>query len=94
MTDNTDDTKGTQEAPDPCVFLPEAVTQQRYKVSDMTLDRWTRDESLGFPKPIYIRGRKSRRLAELEAFEERQAKDPRATRWAQRGCVGTSDEAA
>lgn len=94
MSDDTDDTKGTREAAEPGVFLPEALTQRRYNVSDMTLDRWTRDESLGFPKPIYIRGRKYRRLAELEEFEERQAKDPQVTRWKPRGCVGTGDEAA
>ena len=45
----------------------------------MTIIRWDRDERLGFPKPIFIRGRKYRRLSELIEFEERQAKDPQVT---------------
>lgn len=75
-------------------FLPEAAVCRRYGVSDMTLVRWDHDESLGFPKPILIRGRKYRRLSELLEFEERQAKDPQVTAWKPRGCVGTGDEAA
>ena len=80
---------------DETTFLPEAAVCRRYGVSDMTLIRWDRDERLGFPKPILIRGRKYRRLSELLEFEERQAKDPQVTAWKPRGCVGAgTDEAA
>jgi predicted DNA-binding transcriptional regulator AlpA len=77
----------------PPALLPESAVCRRYGVSDTTLIRWERDESLGFPKPIYIRGRRYRRLSELEAFEERQARNPQVSRWTPRGCIG-GDEAA
>ena len=59
----------------------------------MTITRWTRDPELNFPQPLVIRNRKYRDLDELEAFEERQAKDPQVTAWKQRGCVGTGEAA-
>jgi hypothetical protein len=37
--------------------------------SQRTIDRWTLDTELGFPPPIFIRGRKFRELAAIEAFE-------------------------
>ncbi|TXN27149.1 transcriptional regulator [Methylobacterium sp. WL19] len=45
----------------------------RYGVSDMTLWRWENDPALGFPKPIRINGRRYWRIADLQAFEARQA---------------------
>ena len=75
-------------------FLPEAAVCRRYGVSDTTIIRWERDERLGFPQALVIRGRKYRRLSELRAFEERQAKDPQVTAWRPRGCIGGSDDAA
>ena len=87
-------TNAAAQPDDPGALLPEAAVCRRYGVSDMTLTRWDRDARLGFPKPILIRGRKYRRLAELIAFEERQAKDPQVTAWTPRGCVGTGGEAA
>ena len=87
-------TNAAAQPDDPGALLPEAAVCRRYGVSDMTLTRWDRDARLGFPKPILIRGRKYRRLAELIAFEERQAKDPHVTAWTPRGCVDTGGEAA
>jgi hypothetical protein len=39
--------------------------------SQRTIDRWTSDPKVSFPRPIYIRGRKFRELAAVEAFEAR-----------------------
>jgi predicted DNA-binding transcriptional regulator AlpA len=54
-------------------LLPAVHLLARYRVSDMTLFRWLKDEKLGFPKPIRINGRRYWRLADLQAFEVRQA---------------------
>jgi hypothetical protein len=90
VDEDAEDTRGA----DVATFLPEASVCLRYGVSDMTLCRWSKDESLGFPKPIYIKGRKYRRLVELVAFEEKQARDPQVTRWTPRGCIKPDGEAA
>ena len=42
-------------------------------VSDMTVWRWCRDEALGFPTPLRINKRRYWRLADIQAFEARQA---------------------
>ena len=54
-------------------LLPATPVRARYGVSDMTIFRWLNDEKLGFPKPIRINGRRYWRLAELQAFEDRQS---------------------
>ena len=54
-------------------LLPAAHLLARYRVSDMTLFRWLKDQKLGFPQPIRINGRRYWRLADLQAFEARQA---------------------
>jgi hypothetical protein len=86
-------TNAAAQPDDPGALLPEAAVCRRYGVSDMTLTRWDRDERLSFPKPILIRGRKYRRLAELIEFEERQRTDPQVTAWEPRGCAGTGEAA-
>jgi predicted DNA-binding transcriptional regulator AlpA len=43
--------------------------RRRYGVSDMSLWRWQKDQSLGFPKPLRINGRRFWKLSELEAWE-------------------------
>ena len=95
----SDDANNPEQAPpalDPAAeqLVPDPMVERRYNISGMTLTRWDRDESLGFPKPIWIRSRKYRRLSELLEFERRQAEDVHVTAWTPRGCVGTSDEAA
>jgi predicted DNA-binding transcriptional regulator AlpA len=40
-------------------------------VSQMTLWRWLQDESLGFPKPTMIRGRRYWDADSVEAFRNR-----------------------
>lgn len=43
--------------------------QVRYRRSHVTIWRWTRDHSLGFPAPLRINGYKYWRLSDLEAWE-------------------------
>jgi predicted DNA-binding transcriptional regulator AlpA len=38
-------------------------------ISDMTLWRWLHDEELGFPKPIWIQGRRFWKESELVSWE-------------------------
>ncbi|MCJ2087527.1 DNA-binding protein [Methylobacterium sp. E-005] len=54
-------------------LLPATATRARYSVSDMTIFRWLADPKLCFPQPIRINGRRYWRLADLQAFEARQA---------------------
>lgn len=42
-------------------------------VSHMTIWRWQQDESLGFPKPVYIARRRYWREAEIQAWLEARA---------------------
>jgi hypothetical protein len=41
-------------------YLPDSLVAERYSVSPRTIDRWDDTPDLGFPPPIYIRGRKYR----------------------------------
>ena len=56
----------------------------------MTLHRWCRDERLGFPSPVYVGRVRFWRIAELEAWEDEQAKRGRdaAARKLQRELAG------
>jgi predicted DNA-binding transcriptional regulator AlpA len=56
-------------------FLPAAQVRQRYGVTDMSLWRWLKDESLAFPRPMRIKGRRFWRLAELRAWEDARAEN-------------------
>ena len=59
-------------APDPRQLVPDAqVRAELGGVSPMTLHRWDNDETLQFPRPVVIRGRKYRLRHELEAFKTR-----------------------
>jgi hypothetical protein len=53
-------------------YLSDVKVRERYGISVMTQWRWDQDASLGFPRPIYIRGRKYRDEAELDAFDAAQ----------------------
>jgi hypothetical protein len=50
----------------------------RYNRNERTLDRWLKDEELGFPRPIYIKNRRYFRESELVAWERAQASKVRA----------------
>jgi predicted DNA-binding transcriptional regulator AlpA len=56
-------------------LIPDPQVCRRYNVTPMTIWRWDRDPRLGFPKPIYIRGRKYRDERELDAFDESHRKE-------------------
>lgn len=53
-------------------YLTGPQVQARYQKSSMTIYRWTRDDKLGFPKPLNINGRLLFRLDELDAFDAQQ----------------------
>lgn len=55
-------------------YLPSASVRARYGVSDMSLWRWLRDETLDFPAPILIHRRRYWKLADLETWEKSRAK--------------------
>ena len=54
-------------------LIPDSKVRERYGISGMTLYRWDRDDSLNFPKPVRIRGRKYRDEAQLDAFDTSMA---------------------
>lgn len=54
-------------------WLNSADVRVRYRISAATLNRWDRDEVLGFPIPIVINRRKLYALAELQKWERTQA---------------------
>jgi predicted DNA-binding transcriptional regulator AlpA len=47
--------------------------QERYQRSHVSIWRWMRDEELGFPAPIKINRLNYWRVADLEAWEAKQA---------------------
>jgi hypothetical protein len=59
-------------------LVPASKVRGRYNVSNQTLWRWENNEKLGFPQPIRINARRYWRLAELQAFEIRQASETEA----------------
>jgi len=65
--------------PSPDDLLPDLQVAQRYQITLRTVARWDEDAGLGFPKPIWIRGRKYRRVKELERWERKRAAIPQKT---------------
>ena len=57
--------------PPPRQPVPDAQVRAEFGISAMTLHRWDNDETLQFPRPVVIRGRKYRLRHELEAFKTR-----------------------
>lgn len=56
-------------------YLSAKSVRERYDdVSDMTLHRWQHDSDLGFPKPVYINGRRYWKERKLIVFERRQTR--------------------
>ncbi len=54
-------------------MLPAATVWRHYGKTDRTLDRWIKDEQLGFPRPVVIRNRRYFKEAELVEWERAQA---------------------
>jgi predicted DNA-binding transcriptional regulator AlpA len=59
-------------------MLPAAQVWRRYGKTDRTLDRWLKDENLGFPRPLIIRSRRYFKEAELLEWERLQASKAKA----------------
>jgi predicted DNA-binding transcriptional regulator AlpA len=55
-------------------LLPARRVQQRYDISDRTLDRWLANPKLDFPKPITINARRYFRIDELATWERDRSK--------------------
>jgi hypothetical protein len=55
----------------PDCLVPDPVVWKELGVSSMTGWRWSRDDELGFPPVIQIRGRNYRSRAALEEFKRR-----------------------
>jgi predicted DNA-binding transcriptional regulator AlpA len=53
--------------------LPTRAVMSRYGVSDRTVDRWTADLNLKFPKPIRINRRRYWDEEELDQFDASRA---------------------
>lgn len=58
------------------VYLTAGQVRARYGVSDMSLWRWLRDESLGFPAPMKINRYRYWSKAALEAWESARGGEP------------------
>jgi hypothetical protein len=69
------------------VLLSDRRVAERYDVSVRTLARWDETAGLGFPPPIYIRDRRYRALAALEAWDRSNARKA-ATQIKPRGTGG------
>jgi hypothetical protein len=53
--------------------IPTRPTAERYFVVPRTITRWRQNPELGFPQPRRINGRWYYDVAELDAFDRRQA---------------------
>ncbi|SOE18584.1 AlpA family transcriptional regulator [Hoeflea halophila] len=69
---NFDQTKIGETGMNSTPYLTGPQVQQRFGISEMSLWRWANDDSLQFPKPMKIRGRKFYRLDEIERWEREQ----------------------
>src|SRR5262245_59379815 len=61
------------ERADDTLLLPAREVWRLLGISDRTLDRWVRDEALGFPRPRVIYNRRYFIASEIEAFARQAA---------------------
>lgn len=59
--------------PDRRTLLPSRAVLARFGICARSLDRWIANQSLGFPRPLMINGRRYFCLNELETWERAQA---------------------
>jgi hypothetical protein len=50
-------------------LVPDPQVEREFSITSMTLWRWTRDPTLGFPEKISIRGRNYRSRRQLDDFK-------------------------
>jgi len=55
------------------VRIPAPQLARRYSITSRTLDRWLEKESLHFPKPFVVNGRRYWPLATIENWERERA---------------------
>ena len=55
-------------------FLSGPQVQARYGISDVTLFRWLKNDSLGFPRPLVINRRRLFNESEIVEWERQRAK--------------------
>lgn len=60
--------------PEP-TFLTQPQVQARYQKSHVTLWRWAKSETMGFPAPVKFAGYNHWKLADLEAWEAKQVEN-------------------
>ncbi|KSV90945.1 hypothetical protein N181_09760 [Sinorhizobium fredii USDA 205] len=56
------------------VYLTTSQVLQRYSISEMSLWRWQKNESLGFPRPMIVNKRKFFKEEDLVAWERERAR--------------------
>lgn len=54
-------------------YLTATQVKHRYKISEMTLWRWLRDEKMAFPRPMVVKRRKLFKEDDLTAWERKHA---------------------
>jgi hypothetical protein len=57
---------------DQCRLVPDRLVAERYGRSTKTIERWGNDPELGFPPCIYLRNRRHRDAAALDAWDAKQ----------------------
>ena len=60
-------------------LLPDPLVAARYRVTPRTIHRWDRQPDLNFPAPLWINGRKYRRINQLENWERQRVADKAGT---------------
>lgn len=53
-------------------YLTATQVKHRYKISEMTLWRWLRDEKMEFPQPMVVNRRKLFKEDDLTAWERKR----------------------
>jgi hypothetical protein len=77
-----------EESPD--VLVPDVQVQQEFGVSRMTLVRWDKDQTLGFPVKIKIRQHNFRSRRALEKFKQQMFERAIADRNGRRASVANA----
>jgi hypothetical protein len=58
---------------EPGGYLAAKRVQERYDITDRTLDRWLNNPEIDFPRPMVVNGRRYFRETELVAWERKRA---------------------
>jgi hypothetical protein len=60
-------------------LIPDRCVAERYSVHRRTLARWDATPELGFPPPIYVRGRRYREVAALDEWDKENSRKAAST---------------